>query len=41
MNRKTVFRKFPEMRKTRLVLRQATMKNDEWYSEFFSRPEFV
>jgi ribosomal-protein-alanine N-acetyltransferase len=41
MNRNTVFRKFPEIRTKQLVLRQPTMKDVEWYFEFFSRPEIV
>ncbi len=41
MNRKTAFRKFPEIRTKRLVLRQPTMKDAEWYFEYFSRPELV
>lgn len=41
MNRNTAFRRFPEIRTKRLVLRQPTMKDVEWYHEFFSRPEIV
>jgi ribosomal-protein-alanine N-acetyltransferase len=41
MNRKTAFRKFPEIRTRRLILRQPTMKDAEWYFEHFSRPEMV
>ncbi len=41
MNRKTAFRKFPEIRTKRLILRQPTMKDAEWYFEYFSRPELV
>jgi len=41
MNRKTAFRKFPELRTKRLVLRQPTMKDVEWYFGYFSRPEIV
>jgi ribosomal-protein-alanine N-acetyltransferase len=41
MNRNTVFRKFPEMRTKRLVLRQPTMEDVEWYFEYFSQPEIV
>ena len=41
MNRKEAFRRFPELRTRRLVLRQPTMKDVEWYYEYFSRPELV
>jgi len=41
MNRKTAFRKFPEIRTKRLLLRQPSMKDAEWYLEHFSRPEIV
>lgn len=41
MNRKTAFRKFPEITTKRLVLRQPTMKDAQWYLEHFSRPEMV
>ena len=41
MNRKTAFRKFPEIRTKRLILRQPSMKDAEWYFEHFSRPEVV
>ncbi|MCJ2532342.1 MAG: GNAT family N-acetyltransferase [Candidatus Thermoplasmatota archaeon] len=41
MNRKTAFRKFPELRTKRLLLRQPSMKDAEWYFEHFSRPEVV
>jgi len=41
MNRKTAFRKFPEIRTKRLLLRQPSMKDAEWYLEHFSRPEVV
>ncbi|MCU0852543.1 MAG: GNAT family N-acetyltransferase [Thermoplasmata archaeon] len=41
MNRKTAFREFPEIRTKRLILRQPTMKDAEWYFGYFSRPEIV
>ena len=41
MNRKTAFKKFPEIRTKRLMLRQPSMKDVEWYFEYFSRPELV
>jgi ribosomal-protein-alanine N-acetyltransferase len=41
MNRKTAFRKFPDIRTKRLLLRQPSMKDAEWYLEHFSRPEVV
>jgi ribosomal-protein-alanine N-acetyltransferase len=41
MNKKTAFRKFPEIRTKRLLLRQPSMKDAEWYLEHFSRPEVV
>ncbi len=41
MNRKAAFRKFPEIRTKRLVLRQPTMKDVDWYFDHFSRPEVV
>jgi len=41
MNRKAAFRKFPVIRTKRLVLRQPTMKDAEWFFEYFSRPEIV
>ena len=41
MNRKTAFMKFPEIRAKRLLLRQPSMKDAEWYLEHFSRPEVV
>ncbi len=41
MNRKTAFRKFPEIRTKRLLLRQPSMKDAEWYLGHFSRPEVV
>ncbi len=41
MNRKTAFREFPEIRTKRLILRQPTMKDLEWYFEYFSTPEMV
>lgn len=41
MNRKTAFKRFPEIRTKRLILRQPTMKDVEWYFEYFSRPEIV
>ena len=41
MNRDAAFRKFPEIRTRRLVLKEPTMKDDKWYLEHFSRPEIV
>ena len=41
MNRKTAFSRFPEIRTKRLTLRQPSMKDVEWYYEYFSRPEIV
>ena len=41
MNRRKAFSKFPEIRTRRLILRQPTMKDVEWYFEYFSRPEIV
>ena len=41
MNRRTVFRRFPEMRTRRLVLREPTMNDAAWYLEHFSRSEIV
>ncbi|UCE90877.1 MAG: GNAT family N-acetyltransferase [Methanobacteriota archaeon] len=41
MNRKKAFSKFPEMRTKRLILRKPTMKDAEWYFEYFSTPEIV
>lgn len=41
MNRKEAFGKFPEMKTKRLMLRQPTMRDAEWYFEYFSRPEIV
>ena len=41
MDRKKVFRKFPEIRTRRLVLREPTMKDAAWYLEHFSRPEII
>ena len=41
MNRKTAFKDFPEIRTSRLVLRKPTMRDVEWYFEYFSRPENV
>ena len=41
MNRKTAFSKFPEMRTERLHLRKPTMRDVQWYYEYFSRPEIV
>jgi ribosomal-protein-alanine N-acetyltransferase len=41
MNRKTAFRKFPEIRTKRLILRQPTMKDAGWYFQHFSSPEVV
>jgi len=41
MNRKAAFREFPAIRTKRLVLRQPTMKDAEWYFGYFSRPEIV
>jgi ribosomal-protein-alanine N-acetyltransferase len=41
MNRKTAFRKFPEIRTKRLILRQPSMKDVQWYFEHFSSPEVV
>ena len=41
MNRRKAFKKFPEMRTKRLVLRQPTKKDVEWYYGYFSRPEIV
>lgn len=41
MNRKTAFRKFPEIVTKRLLLRQPSMKDAEWYLEHFSSPEVV
>jgi ribosomal-protein-alanine N-acetyltransferase len=41
MNRKVAFKKFPELRTKRLILRQPTMRDVEWYNEHFSRPEIV
>jgi len=41
MNRRTAFRKFPQIRTERLVLRQPSMKDAEWYLGYFSRPEIV
>lgn len=41
MNRRTAFSKFPELRTKRLILRKPTMKDVEWYFEYFSRSEMV
>jgi len=41
MNRRTAFSKFPELSTKRLILRKPTMKDVEWYFEYFSRPEMV
>ena len=41
MNRKKAFSRFPEIRTKRLTLRQPSMKDVEWYFEYFSRPELV
>jgi ribosomal-protein-alanine N-acetyltransferase len=41
MDRRTAFRKFPEIRTERLILRQPTTKDAEWYFGHFSRPEIV
>lgn len=41
MDRKAAFKKFPEIRTERLVLRQPTMRDAGWYFEYFSRPENV
>lgn len=41
MNRRIAFKIFPEIRTKRLILRQPTMKDAEWYFEYFSRPEIV
>ncbi len=41
MNRKTAFRKFPEIRTRRLILRQPSMNDVEFYYEHFSSPEIV
>lgn len=41
INRKVAFREFPEIRTKRLVLRQPTMRDAEWYFQYFSRPEMV
>ena len=41
MDRVAEFRKFPEIRTKRLVLREPTMKDAKWYLEHFSRPEIV
>jgi len=41
MDRVAEFRKFPEIRTKRLVLREPTMKDAKWYLEHFSRPETV
>ncbi len=41
MNRKKRFRQFPEIRTKRLVLRQPSMRDADWYYEYFSRPELV
>ncbi len=41
MNRTKAFKKFPEIRTKRLVLRQPSMKEVGWYYEYFSRPEIV
>ena len=41
MNRREAFREFPVLKTKRLILRQPTMKDVEWYYEYFSRPEIV
>ncbi len=41
VNRRTAFRRFPEITTERLVLRQPTMKDMGWYYEYFSRHENV
>lgn len=41
MNRKIAFRKFPEIRTKRLILRRPSTKDVEWYFEHFSSPEVV
>lgn len=41
MNRREAFRKFPEIRTKRLILRQPSMKDIDWYYGYFSRPELV
>lgn len=41
MNRRTEFREFPVMETDRLVLRKPSMRDVEWYYEYFSRPEIV
>ena len=41
MNRRTEFRTFPEIESERLILRKPTMKDVEWYYEYFRRPEIV
>ncbi len=41
MNRETAFKEFPEIRTDRLILRQPSMSDIEWYFEYFSTPEIV
>lgn len=41
MNRRTAFSRFPEITTERLILRKPSMKDVEWYFEYFSRPEIV
>lgn len=41
MNRREAFREFPVLKTKRLILRQPTMKDVEWYYDYFSRPEIV
>lgn len=41
MDRRKAFRRFPELRTERLVLRKPTMRDAPWYLEHFSRPEVV
>jgi len=41
MNRSLRFKKFPELKTNRLVLREVTIADTEWYLEHFSRKEIV
>jgi ribosomal-protein-alanine N-acetyltransferase len=41
MNRSQKFKKFPELETERLVLREVTIADAEWYLEHFSRKEIV
>jgi ribosomal-protein-alanine N-acetyltransferase len=41
MNRSLRFRKFPDLETNRLVLREVTIADTEWYLEHFSRKEIV